>query len=290
MRFPIRLLLLLLLVSCKRNGPTPSEVQFASEPTAAALTPGQIDEASGMADSRSMPGSLWVQQDSGSPADIALVGHDGQVKGKLSLPAIATNRDWEDMGIGPGPQAGINYLYLADIGDNNAQYPGYVIYRFPEPKSLSEPISQVERINFRYPDGARDAEAILVDPQTRDIWIVTKREQKARLYRFAYPQNINEVTTVQLYGELPFSVVTGGSISSDGTEILLRTYTNVYYWKREANELLADALQKREGRMLPYRLEPQGEAIAFDKDNKGYYTLSERSNAVSVSLFYYAKK
>ena len=289
MRFSIICSCLMLLGACKRN-PSPSEVQFVSEPTAVSITPGQIDEASGIADSRSMPGSLWVEQDSGSPADIILLGHDGQVKGKLTLPSIAMNRDWEDIGIGPGPQTGVNYLYLADIGDNNAQYPGYVIYRFPEPKSLSEPISQVERINFKYPDGARDAEAILVDPQTRDIWIITKRETKARIYRFAYPQNINDVTTVEFYGELPFSVVTSGSISSDGTEILLRTYTNVYYWTRQNNELLADALQKREARMLPYRLEPQGEAICFDRENKGYYTLSERYNATSVSLFYYAKK
>lgn len=290
MRISFCLAFFFLLTACQPNNPSLSDVQFASEPTAVTIAPGLIDEASGIVDSRSMPGFIWVEQDSGSPADITLVGHDGQVKGKMMLPAIAANRDWEDMGIGPGPEGGLTYLYLADIGDNNAQYPGYVIYRFPEPKSLTEPIKQVERINFNYPDGPRDAEAILVDPQTKDIWVVTKREAKARLYRLPYPQNINVVTTAQFYGELPFSVVTGGSISSDGTEILLRTYTNVYYWKRQNNELLADVLQKREAKMLPYRLEPQGEAICFDRENKGYFTLSERYNAAAVSLYYYARK
>jgi len=263
---------------------------FVTEPTATTIAPGLIDEASGMTASRSMPGNLWVHQDSGSPAELALLGQDGTVKGKIKLPSLVENRDWEDMGIGPGPQDGINYLYIADIGDNNAQYPAYIIYRLPEPKSLTEPVTQAERMFFKYPDGAHDAEAILVDPQTKDIWIVTKREQKVKLYRFAYPQNINEVTTVKDYGELPMSVVTGGGISSDGNEILLRTYTNIYYWKRQNNELLAETLQRREARALPYRLEPQGEAICFDREDKGYFTLSERNNASTFSLYYYAKK
>ncbi len=242
-----------------------------------------------MVDSRSMAGNLWVHQDSGNPAEIALLGHDGKIKGKLSVPN-AQNLDWEDMGIGPGPQGNTNYLYLADIGDNNAQYATRTIYRFPEPASLSTSIQAVERINFRYPDGPRDAEAVLVDPQTRDIYIISKPEQRVRLYRLKYPQNIAEVTTAEALGELPLSVVTGATISTDGTEILIRTYTNVLYFKRQANQPLPDAIQLQSGRALPYRLEPQGEAVCFDRENKGFFTLSERLNAPAVSLFYYAKK
>lgn len=242
-----------------------------------------------MVDSRSMPGNLWVQQDSGSPAEIALLGHDGKAKGKITVPN-AQNIDWEDMSSGPGPQANVNYLYVADIGDNNAQYATRTIYRFPEPASLSTPISQVERINFRYPDGPRDAEAVLVDPQTRDIYVVSKLDTRVRLYRLKYPQNINEVTVAEALGEIPISVVTGAAISNDGTEILLRTYTNVYYYKRQSGQSLPDAIQLQAGRTLPYRLEPQGEAVCFDREDKGYYTLSEKFQAPAVSLYFYARK
>lgn len=281
---------LMVLAGCKLPGVTPvSTAQFSADPTATGIVPGQIDEASGMVDSRSMPGNLWVQQDGGSPAELALLGYDGKIKGKIGIPN-AQNIDMEDMSSGPGPQANINYIYLGDIGDNNAEYASRTIYRFPEPASLTTPIQQVERINYRYPDGPRDAEALLVDPQTRDIYIVSKRETRVRLYRLKYPQNINVVAVAEALGEIPLSVVTGAGISPDGTEILLRTYTNVYYYKRKDGQSVPDALQLQEGRTLPYRLEPQGEAVCFDKEAKGFYTLSERFNSPAVSLYYYARK
>ena len=61
------------------------------------LTPGILDEASGIADSKANQGYLWVQQDGGNPNDIALLSHDGTFLKKISIkPAV--NRDWEDMG------------------------------------------------------------------------------------------------------------------------------------------------------------------------------------------------
>lgn len=290
MRLNLLLFSIFVFQACKPGTVQTQEAQFSSEPTTSSIQAGQIDEASGIVDSRSMPGFLWVQQDSGSPSELALLGQNGQLKGKISVPN-AVNRDWEDLTIGPGPQSGVNYLYIGDIGDNNAQYTTCAIYRLPEPKSITETISQVEKITFRYPDGPRDAEALLLDPKTKDLWIVTKREASSRLYRLPYPQSTTEVMTAQSHGEIPLlSGVTGGTVSPDGSEILLRTYLSVAYWKRQGDELLADALQKRTSRALPYRLEPQGEAISFDRDGRGYFTLSERNNAVSVSLYYYPRK
>ncbi|KAB7733096.1 PE-PGRS family protein [Rudanella paleaurantiibacter] len=282
--------IVLLATNCKLPGVSPSSTaQFSSDPVAVGIQPGQIDEASGVVDSRTMPGNLWVHQDSGSPTEISLLGHDGKVKGKMAVPNTQ-NIDWEDMSSGPGPQNNRNYLYIGDIGDNNGEHPTRVVYRFPEPGSLSESIGQVERINYRYPDGPRDAEALFVDPQTKDIYIVSKRESRVRLYRLKYPQDINVVTVAEALGEIPLSVVTGAGISSDGSEILLRTYTNILYYKRSDGQSVADALQRQNSRALPYRLEPQGEAVCFDRENKGYYTLSERFNSPAISLYYYARK
>ncbi|GAB3889690.1 PE-PGRS family protein [Spirosoma agri] len=288
MRTILLILGTLTVLSCN-IGVTVDGAKFASDPRTAPITAGQIDEASGLADSRTQPGNLWIEQDSGSPAELALLGYDGTVKGKMAIPN-ATNVDWEDMAIGPGPQDGKNYIYIADIGDNNAQRPGCVIYRFIEPASLQAAIGQVERINFKYPDGARDAEAIIVDPQTRDTWIISKREEKVHLYRLPYPQDINQVTTLQAYGELPFTYVTSAGISPDGSEIVLRTYLQVFYWKREAGQSVADAMQKGTARQLIAKAEPQGEAIGFDKDGKGFFTISERATNPSVNLYYYAKQ
>ena len=287
---------LLALSSCKlaMPGTTGTDAQFSSDPTAAPVASGQIDEASGIADSRTQPGNVWIEQDSGNPAELALLGYDGKVKGKIPIPN-STNRDWEELATGPGPKDGTNYIYIGEIGDNNAQYSSCIIYRVTEPVNLQTP-PQVERINFRYPDGPRDAEAMFVDPQTKDIYIISKREPNVHLYRLAYPQNINEVTVAQAYGELPSfgqglpAYVTGAAISTDGSELIVRTYSGIFYWKRTAGQSIADALQKGQNRQLPYKLEPQGEAVCFDKDNKGYFTISEKASAPSVNLYYYGRK
>ncbi|MFD2933604.1 PE-PGRS family protein [Spirosoma flavum] len=297
MRNFILLVLGLASAACKLSVPSVYDVNFTSDPTATPVTPGQIDEASGMVDSRSQPGNIWIEQDSGNPAELALLGYDGKVKGKIAVPSIA-NRDWEELAMGPGPKDGTNYIYIGEIGDNNAQYQTVQIYRLPEPTNLQTPIvnTQIERINFAYPQGPRDAEAMFVDPKTKDIYVISKREEKVHLYGLSYPQNTNDLTTATDYGELPSfggglaNYVTGAAISPDGNEILVRTYTTVYYWKRDAGQSIADALQYGTRRSLVTRLEPQGEAICFDKDAKGFFTISERASASSVNLYYYAKK
>lgn len=288
MRIPSILITLLGLAACSGDSAT---TQFATEPTVTPVPPGMIDEASGIADSRSIPGTLWIEQDSGNPANVDLIGYDGQLKGRIAIPT-ATNRDWEDLASGPGPQAAATYLYIADIGDNNAVNQTSYIYRLPEPVRPDAAVmpASVEKISFQYPDGPRDAECLLVDPQTKDLWIVTKRESKVHLYQLPYPQATTGVIMAKSYGELPLSGVTGGSMSSDGSEILIRSYTNVYYFKRSSGQSIADALQRQTAVTLPYRVEPQGEAVCFGKANNGYFTISERASAASVNLYYYTRQ
>ncbi len=289
----MRILLLVLssvaLLTCSSSPITPAGGGFVSEPTVSPIAAGSIDEASGMVDSKSQPGALWVEQDSGNPAELALLGQDGKLRGKIPVPN-STNRDWEDLASGPGPTAGVNYIYIGEIGDNTAQWPSVAIYRLPEPASLSAPVGPVEKITFVYPDGPRDAEALLCDPLTRDLWIVSKREAKVHLYRLKYPQSTTSVMTAEAFGELPFTFVTGAGISPDGLEIVLRTYFAVYHWSRSATTSIADAIQLKEGTTLPYHSEPQGEAVCFERANKGFFTLSERGNASSTSLYYFARK
>lgn len=294
MRIVAVLIGLLVTVSCKLELPTVDQAQFA-DPTITPVQPGLIDEASGIVDARSQPGNVWINQDSGTPTELSLLGYDGKLKGRISVPRFE-NTDWEEIASGPGPQDGVNYLYIADIGDNNNQRAFVQIYRLPEPTNLQTPIAQIERINFRYPDGPRDAEAMFIDPATKDIYVISKREPNTHLYRLPYPQNINELTVAEALGQLPSygqglpGYVTGAAISPDGTELLVRTYTDLRYWKRNTGQSIADALQKGNSRSMNPRLEPQGEAVCFDKDGRGFFTISEKATAPSVNLYYYAKK
>jgi hypothetical protein len=96
--------------------------------------------------------------------------------------------------------------------------------------------------------------------------------------------------TAELLGELPYTYVTGGAFSHDGSEIVIRTYTNIFHWNRKSGQSVADAMQLTASQDLPYRIEPQGEAICFDRDSKGYFTLSEKANGTNPTLNYYARK
>ncbi|ADB42707.1 hypothetical protein [Spirosoma linguale] len=279
---------ILLVVTCTpKKGLDPS-FTVETVPQRVPVEAGLVDEASGIADSRTMAGYLWVEEDSGNPPQLTLLSHAGKLIGRLPVPGVV-NRDWEDLAIGPGPQSGISYLYVADIGDNAGGNSENYIYRLAEPTSLTAMISSVDRIAFRYADGPRDAETLLLDPLTRDLWIVTKESPKARLYQLPYPQNTATVSTATFRGEIPLSLVTSGSISPDGADILLKTYVGIAYWRRPANEGLEAVLTSQQPRSLSYLIEPQGEAIGFDKAGNGYFTLSERGSAASVTLNYYKR-
>lgn len=281
----------LLFVQCrKKEQPVPVPVSpFESTPVTAPVTPGNIDEVSGIADSKLNPGFLWAQQDGGNPAELFLISYNGNVQKKMFIKS-AQNRDWEDMALGNGPVTGVNYIYLAETGDNNASYSNYSIYRFEEPSITTDTVLVFDKINFQYPDGAHDAEAILLDGITKDIYIITKRDAKSKIYKLSYPQSTSSVSAAVEAGELSINGITAAALSPDGTEILLKTYTAVYYWKRKNNESIIAAL-KRDAITSGYVTEPQGEAICFKNDNSAFFTLSEKPFfAASVLLNMYKRK
>ena len=282
--------LLVLVIACKKNGPgTPVVEGFEDSPITKPLTPGIVDEVSGIADSKANPGYLWVEQDSGNPNDIALISHDGSFLKKITINQ-ATNRDWEDIALANGPVAGTNYLYLADIGDNNLVSPQYFIYRFTEPTASTTVVSTVEKIIFQYPDGSHNAETILVDNSTKDIYVITKQDTPSRIYKLAYPQSTTTVNTASLSGILSFTGATSAAISPDGKEILVKTYTAIWKWMKTSGQTIEQSLAGAPV-AITYQFEPQGEAICFKNDNAGFFTLSEKPSIIAaVNLNYYKRK
>ena len=85
-------------------------------------------EISGVAASRINAGILYIHNDSGNPNQIYLTDATGADKGTLTLTPVG-NRDWEDIAVGPGPVTGKNYVYVADIGDNDSKYSSVFVYR-----------------------------------------------------------------------------------------------------------------------------------------------------------------
>ena len=182
-------------------------------------------------------------------------------------------------------------------------------------KSADTTLTNIDCIKFQLPDGSRDSEAMMIDQLTRDIYIISKREQKVNLYKLTYPQSTTEIMTAELvfpklefnqyeersvskdgeetlingYHSAYYNQIVSCDMSQDGQEILIKSYSSVYYWKRNANESVVDML-KRTPQLLPYTPEPQGEAITFDLQRAGYYTLSEERGKLPQRLFFYKRK
>jgi hypothetical protein len=272
----------LLLLACNKELPSSgTTLVFDSIPVIKPVIP-IINEASGIADSKINSGYLWVEEDSGNPPQLYLLGHDGKVLKTVYIKG-AINRDWEDMAIAN------DTIYVADIGDNNEVFPDYSIYQFAEPSSSTDTITSFNTIRFMYPDGSHDAEAFLVDTYTKDIYIITKRDDPSKIYKLSFPYSITSVNTAVLVGSLTYPGVVSAAISQSGKEIIIKTYTALYYYTRSSGEVIEQALNKNYT-ILPYIPEPQGEAITFAANSSGFFTLSEKGFASSVNLYFYPRK
>lgn len=255
-----------------------------------------LPEVSGMVASTLNPGILWLHNDSGDRPTLYAMTEKGDIRTQFTLGG-ASAIDWEDIAYGPGPVPGKTYLYAADIGDNQAKRKTVVVYRAEEPHLLetTQPRSLAlnnvvsDAFTFRYPDGPRDAEALIIDPLTQDMYIISKRDKNSRVYRAAAPHKPGTTRTLEFVTTLPMQLATGADISADGKNVILKNYLYVWHWTRNGKESLS-ALFRRPGTQVTYMPEIQGEAICFTSTNDGYYTTSEQEEGGGASpIFYYPR-
>ena len=244
-----------------------------------------VREVSGLVASRKQEGVLWIHNDSGDLPRLFAIGTDGALRGVFSLDALAL--DWEDIAIGPGPDRGKEYLYVADIGDNFSQRDSIQIHRIEEPvvDGVTQTVAadQIVTFDLRYPDGPHDAETLLVDPKTGDLLIVIKTlyaPGPSLVYGFSAEAQQSGATVLEVVGDASLAggdFTTGGDISPDGREILIRGYVGARLWRRTPRQSIAAALagEPCEVPVVGVPDEPQGEAVGFSADGLSYFTLSE---------------
>lgn len=265
---------------------------FGSSRSSGIIKDNLLNEISGIVASHRYPGYFWVHNDSGGEAAVYLIDSLAEKIAQVKMEEVK-NRDWEDIAIGPGAEGRHCLLYIAETGDNRARYGTYHIYAFEEPgvdldnRTQRLFIDEYTTYTYRYPDGARDAETLMVDPQTNDFFIVSKREPAVNVYHWPSSKRTNEIFTLEKKGSIPFHELVGGEISFDGDELLMKNYLSVFYWKRGQGEVWSEVLL-RSPVVLPYSPEPQGEAIAFTYDGSAYVTISEAENFAGKQhlLFY----
>ncbi|MES2278792.1 MAG: hypothetical protein V4592_22365 [Bacteroidota bacterium] len=255
-----------------------------------------MDEASGIAASTTHPGIYYIHNDSGDTSRFFAITPEGKLKTTYYYKGDPTEplgaRDCEDIAVGPGPDKGKSYIYLGDIGDNRAERKYLTVYRFEEQPAIGpDSVKHVDAtpLYIKYPDGAKDAETLMVDPVEQLLYIVSKRKNSVIVYTtpLAYKAGdtitLTKRSTVHLGGIPPFKWVTAGDISKDGSQILLRNYNAVYYWKRPEGMPVWQVMTQKPTKLY-YKKEKQGEAIGFTPDGKGYYTASE---GIGEPIYYY---
>jgi len=243
-------------------------------------------ELSGLVLSRSRRGVLWTHNDSGDRPRLLAIATDGRLLADVTLGG-AEAVDWEDVTAGRGT------VFAGDIGDNLAQRASIVVYRLAEPRVAGAAVTSeprvgeaaptitvaAARIELRYPDGPRDAEALLRDPTSGALVVVEKNYAgRAGVYVAAAPR-AGAAVTMRRSGRLelgPGEAVTAGDVSPDGRTIALRSYDRVFVWTRRAGESVAAALRRAPCTAGAELLaEGQAEALALSPRGNAFYTVPE---------------
>lgn len=284
------LLTMALSVAGMRTDAAPT---FATELTNGIVDIAGLTEASGVAASRNNANVLWTHNDSGHPAVVYAIDAFGRLLGEYNLPG---NTDNEDIAMGPGPVTNVSYVYVGDIGDNPATRANIKIYQIPEPavygRQFTNPVTVTPKgtrtITLTYPDGPRDAEALMVDSVSGDLFILTK-ESPTRIYT-ASKSALDTNTSFELtfLRTLNFGYPNAADISPSGNEIIVRHENFARLWLRASGQDIPTALS---GTAIPIPVtgtangEPNGEAIGFDAVGRGYFTMSDSTAIQPLRYF-----
>ncbi len=256
----------------------------------------KIVEASGLARSQRKPGVLWTMNDSGKPVLHAL-DLTGARLGEVEL-RKSDNKDWEDLA--SFTLDGEPYLMVADIGDNDARYKKRTLYFAKEPRTDENKTKVDWEVDFRYPNGARDAEAAAVDVANERVLVLSKRDIPPSLYEV--PLHADDTVTARWLGtieSLPRPLrrdvemapktkdwhwqPTGMDISADNRAAVIMTYRGVYYYLRREGQTWFDALNSE-----PIRIGlgnfANAEAVAFGDDRRTVYVTGENRNSLLLKV------
>ena len=257
-----------------------------AEPAPAAFEPlttvndRELPELSGLAASRRWPGIYWAHNDSGDGPRLFAFNRRGQVIARIEVEG-ADAIDWEDIAL--YERDGRSWLAVGDIGDNLAFRNTATIYLMPEPELDASRVKPLRRIDFRYPDGPRDAEGLAVDAEGGHILVMEKGAPRVGFYRLPLDpgpgvQTAERLATVQLPvpGKLPPAAplaaprgrvsVTAMDLSRDGLRLAMISYSRLFCFDRRPGESWAETLA-RPPRVWPLPKQRGLEAMAIEADS-----------------------
>jgi hypothetical protein len=259
----------------------------------------RIREISGIAASRRHPGLLWVHNDSGHPAQVHAIDARGRHRAVLDIEGVE-GRDFED--IAAFELDGTAYLLIADTGDNGGVRTEVELVVLAEPERIEDArVKPAWTQRFRWPDGARDVEAVAVDGAAREVLLISKRRVPAELLSLPLGPRpgvqtarvlgvlagITQPTLAETAGNPRFgryrAQITAADLSPEGRQLAVLNYRSAYVYTRSTGETWAEAVA-RDPQPLPFGWLAQAEAIAFDPQGRHLWITTERLPAPLISL------
>ncbi len=248
---------------------------------------------------------LWVHNDSGDAASLYAITKEGESRASIMVEG-AFAKDWEDMT--HFSDNGQSYFLIGDIGDNKERNASVTFYVIKQPTSNTA-AKLLYTFTATYADiGPKDAEAVVVDPQSKELLLITKGRDGVIHFlqgKFPLPSELSsEAEIKQGHGEtiqdpsfnaqqvslseihqIPFAtppldrreqsrLITSAAIHPSGHQLIIRNYLSARLYQKEQGQTWAEAVQQEPCR-LPLPLQPQGETLAFSPDGKSLWTLSE---------------
>lgn len=268
-----------------------------------------LREVSGVAASRTHKDVLWMLNDGGNPAELYAVTRYGRRLARVRIEDTA-NTDWEDLSA--FELDGKRYLLIADTGDNGGLRKTLQLHVVAEPRDLVDAaLKPAWSIAFRWPDGARDCEAVAVDAQNKQILLLSKKRQPPELFvlplhagtkakarpltarRIGYLRGVPQPGAA-LVREQPqrarvYAHVTAADVSPRGDRLAVMTYNHVLIYSRRPQQSWAQAAASAP-QVYPVPLIPQPEALAWSAGGGGLYATGEFSPAPIFFLMPAAKR
>ena len=234
---------------------------------------GRLAELSGLA--ATADGYVTVNDGADDPDARRIFFLDGACEVSRAVAYPSPPRDTEDVAVAPD-----GTVWVADIGDNGSVRETVALWR------LDPGADSPELRRYTYPDGPRDAEALLLDGDGTPI-IVTKDPLAAGLYSAGDDGTLRAAGSFRIPGSStpnPFGlpgryVVTGAAVSPDGTRVALRTYADAFEFLITDGDVIK-GITEGTAEATPLPNEPQGESIAYSADGTSLLTVSEGENPV----------
>ena len=280
----------------------PENNAFEKAEVIARIASKEINESSGLAVSKCQSDIFWTHNDSGDGPFVYAFNSKGEARGTFRIPNI-TNTDWEDMASVKTPDG--CFLLIGEIGDNDRKREVHEIFRLREPtvsetterSSRKAPVTvaDAEILRFRYPDERHDAEALLVEPISQTMYVVSKQfSGPANVYEIRPDFEAADVKTATKIAEIsvpaePEGFITSGDISPDGKHVLLCDYYAGYELQLPPNAVSFNEIWKQKPSAFDLGPREIGESIAFGNDANNVFATTERLNAPLIRVVRKAK-